>query len=640
MARKKENNLDEQLQKERSEVQDWFSRITASERYRKRMGEKFRWINLIEEYRGYFQGLQDGADIYIPSLNLIFAYVKSEIPSLYLRDPKIKVNPKKGSSMLSAKILEKALNYLWRTKKIKRENKKNIFDDLLVGHSWFKTGYTGKFGTIETGEGPMEFIEDEDFFGYRVPYENITFSPEAQDPPYDCTWICQEVWLSKNEAEKNSSFDQEALKEVNFTVLLDEQKITKNVTDGEANLRQDPVTKKGKFYEVWDKTTKTKFILSEGVDRYISKPKDWPYDMRGFPFSYLRLNDDPLNPYGIPDCYMFETLVLELMKLQAAWLDHVKRYNRQLLLREGSMSEDAKEQFSQGITGAVIEVQVAANEPLGNVVQPIPYPPLQTDIYGLEVRLKEYIGRISGQSGIDQGGVQQTTTRSLGEINKIQEGGQNRRADKIDTIEDFIEDIAGNLVALLQQLADLPYFIRIYGDDLEKEIEGLANRPSAKADPASAITGPQGFTFTKEDIEGEFDFEVVAGSTKPLDQAQKLDLLQFMAENLQNMGALQGGPVSRYIGTEMATEVDLPGLKLAIEEEIAEAQELKKQQAKEAQEAKEMALAESTAELQIKAEREATKQTKTEMEGVRLFADIEKGKRESEAKKKEKKKGE
>lgn len=605
--------------KDQEEIQNWLTRISSSNHYRKHISEKFRWADLIEEYRGSFRSVQEASDIYIPALNLIFAYVKSEIPSLYLRDPKIKVNPKKGSSVTAAKIVEKALNYLWRTKRLKRENKKNIFDDLLVGHSWFKTGYTGKFGTIEEGNQTYEFIEDEDFFGYRIPYENITFNPDSQDPPYDCSWIAHEVWLTKEEAESNTSFDKNALKDVNFAVVREADRQFKTTIDHETNLRQDPIAKKAKFYEIWDKTTKLKCVIAEGVFSYICPPKEWPYDMRGFPFSFLRLNEDPLNPYGIPDCYMFESLVLELMKLQAAWMDHVKRYNRQLLYREGALSDDALNQFAQGITGAAIPVQTG-DKPLGDIVAPIPYPQLQTDIYGLEVRLKEYIGRISGQSGIDQGGVQQTTTRSLGEINKIQEGGQNRRSDKIDTIEDFVEDIAGNLVALLQQLADLPYFVRIAGDDVEPEVPGIAERPSASM--PGAITEPKGFTFTKEDIQGEFDFEVVAGSTKPLDQTQKLDLLQFIAEALPKLGAIPGGPVTTYLGLEIADEIDLPGLKRAIVEEQKMAKEQQQAQEKQQQEMVQLQMAQEGAELQIKAEREATKQGKLELEGIKTIHEI------------------
>ncbi len=371
------NEKTDSQRKEASAVSTWLMKIDHSKRYKKKVGERYHWRGLTEKYRGYFAGLQDASDIYIPALNYIFAFIKAEIPRLALRDPKISINPKKGSSILSAKILEKAINYIWRTKKIKRENKKNILDVLLVGHSWFKTGYTGKFGTIEDANGKQfEFIESEDFFGYRVPYENIYFAPESNDPPFDCPWIAQEVWVDIDEVRKSNDFEhaddlQAQIKDENTA----EQK------DPVDDLRRfGPDAKKAKMYEVWDKVNNQLFTISEGCEYYHRKPKKFPYDMKGYPFSFLRLNEDPWCPYGLPDCYMFEPQVLELIKIRAQELDHIKRFNRQLLLAEGHMTADAKDQFSQGITGAVLEVQTNGRS-INDIVTPIPYPPIQTDVY-------------------------------------------------------------------------------------------------------------------------------------------------------------------------------------------------------------------------------------------------------------------
>ena len=62
----------------------------------------------------------------------------------------------------------------------------------------------------------------------------------------------------------------------------------------------------------------------------------------------------------------------------------------------------------------------------------------------------------------------------------MQEGASNRQEDKIDTIEDFIEDIAANLVSLLQQFADMPFYVSVVGqEDLTMFIQQIADRPSA-----------------------------------------------------------------------------------------------------------------------------------------------------------------
>lgn len=610
----KEEPADNNSRKERDEIQKWLGRIENSERYRKKVADKYRWQRLTEEYRGYFAGLQDSADIYVPSLNLIFAYVKSEIPSLYLRDPKIKVNAKNKKSVLSAKILEKALQYIWRKKRIKRENKKNVLDGLLVGHSWFKTGYTGNFGTIEDGNGnTYEFIEKEDFFGYRVPYENITFNPDANDPPFDNTWIAQEVWAPLEDLKANKTFQNTEHLEATAGPASNDPNNIKDVDDRN---RSDSDVKRVKLYEVWDKASQTVFTISPGCYQYIRAPRQWPYDMQGFPFSFLRLNEDPLCPYGIPDCFMFEPQVIELMKIRAAAIDHIKRYNRQLLLAQGHMDPDTKEMFMQGVTGAVLEVRTDG-KPLSDMVAPIPYPQLQTDMYAVEERIKEDMINVSGQSATERGATQKTSTRTVRELVQIQKGGDNRRSDKIDTIEDFVEDIAGNLVALLQQLADVPFFVALTGETPDELMEQLSGRPSAKK--PDAITGAEGFTFTKEDIQGEFDYECVAGSTKPLDQEQKIQTLVSAYELATQSGMIPGGPVQSFFANEFADEFDLPGLKLAIVEERQFAQEQAEKQAAAAEEAKQLQIANETTGLQIKAEREATRQNELMLRGLEVM---------------------
>lgn len=619
MAKRKQENKDESLdnkkKKEADEVGKWLHRIEFAERYRKKIAEKYKWRQLTEEYKGYFPSIQFSNDIYIPAINLMFAYVKTEIPALYLRDPKIKINPKNGSSILSAKILEKAVNYLWRTKKIKRENKKNIQDTLTVSHSWFKTGYTGKFGSIEDDNGNhFEFIESEDFFGYHIPFENVVFNPDSNDPPFDCSWIAHAVWIPIDEVKNNKKYRH--TEDLQGTQQPDEHTTDVNRSLDEIR-RMDPDVQKVKIYEIWDKISKTVFTVSPGCEYFLEEPKKWPYKMKGFPFSFLRFNVDPQNPYGIPDMFMFESQVLELIKLRAAELDHLKRFNRQLLMAEGHMSDDAKAQFTQGITGAVIPVRTD-NRPLDDIVKPIQYPPLQTDIYALEQRLKEDLLNVSGQTAWDRGATQQTPSRSVREMLEVQDGSQNRRSEKIDTVEDFIEDIASNLVALLQQFADVPYFVKLIGENPDDNIDGLDGRPSAKKN--GAITTKSGFTFTKEDIQGEFDFEVVGGSTTPLNQANTYKILTEMAAMAVQVGAQPGGPFIQAIGRELADQVDMPVLKAAILEEQKQAAATKAEIQANQDKMTQLTVAQTGAELQLKATREATKQNQVAIQGLDVIA--------------------
>lgn len=581
------------------EIREWCKKIEASKNLREKISTDYTWKEIIDEFHGKFNWSKWGlSDIYIPPLNLIFAFVESEVPSLYFRDPHIKINPKNAQSIMAAKLMEKAVNYIWKHQRIKRENTKNVQDSLLVGHSWFKTGYSGEFGSVEDANGnKYEFIEKENFFGYRIPWDMIYFNQDALDPPYDCTWIAQEVWISKEVAEKSGTFNKDALQQIQWTSK--KNKDFKAV--GSTDYQNTDDTQYACVYEVWDKTSMQKFTISAGCPKYIEDPKPWPYELRGFPFSYLCFNPSPMQPLGIPDVYTFRPQILELMKVYAMMLDHLKRFNRQLAVYGTPLTDDQLAQLAQGITGSVLN-----GLPSDTRIEAIVYPPIQQDIYAIERLLKEMLINISGQSPQERGATQQTSTRTFRELAQIRRGAENRRSRKIDLIEDFVEDIAGNLVALLQQYADIPFYVRITGDDY-KEIEAaLASRPSK--DQPNAVTSQQGFTFTKEDIQGEFDLDVVAGSTTPLDREQTMQILTGLIPELQAMGVRPGGPVVGAIGNLISENLEMPEIQKAIVEEAKMNAEAQKAQQEQAEEQQAMMMAKETSKLNIDAGKLGVKQ--------------------------------
>lgn len=578
------------------EVRKWLARRTVAEKYREQVATKFRWKDFVNQYKGQFVLTNGQVDIQINPLNFPFAYIKTEIPALSLRDPKIKVNPKRAGSIESAKILEVALNYLWRSKKVKRQNTKNIVDAKTVGHSWFKTGYTGKTGTVEIGNGlTIETIDSEDFFGYRVPWDCITFSPGSIDPPHDCAWICHDVWAPMEDVKANPRYkNTDQLKAQTKRPVYNN-----NVNNAEIpNDFDEPMVC---LYEFWDMKNQRVFTLSNGVDAYLEEPKPWPYEMKGFPFSYLSFNPINDEPYGIPDIYMFEPQVIEIMKIRAMELDHLKRFNRQIITTPSNLSPEQKDSFMLGVTGNVVE----ALEP--EKVFPVPYPPIQQDAYAVEERLKEDMINISGQSPQERGGTQKTSTRSFSELELIAQGAKNRRADQVDTFEDFVEDVGAKLMALLQQFADVPYFVRVTGKEPQEVMQAIQSRPSAQME--GSVTNAQGFTFTKEDIQGEYDLEVVAGSTIPLDKQNTQSILMQTLELAPKLGALPGGPVVGGVGRMLVESLDMPELLRYFDQEAQAQAAQKKEQSQMQETAMEMEVAKEASKRQIDAEKVATKQS-------------------------------
>jgi hypothetical protein len=595
---------EDQKNTENAQVNTWLKRIEASRNLREKIASDFSWKDIIDEFHGKYNWAKWGlTDIYIPPLNLSFAYVETEMPALSLRNPHFKVNPKNEQSINAAKIMEKALNYIWRTKRVKRENTKNILDGLLVGHAWFKTGYSGQFGVAEDSSGnKYEFIEKEDFFGYRLPWDCVYFNPDALDPPYDCTWIAHEIWTTKEGLVANPVYNPEAVKRVQYGT----RKKAGKESNGSVDYSLETQSNESNvccLYEIWDKSTMTKFTISPGVGQFLEAPKPWPYEMRGFPFSYLCFNPSPSFPYGIPDVYTFRAQIIELIKVYAMMLDHLKRFNRQLYVKGTPLSADHLNQLLTGATGVVLN-GIPQDSEIGAVV----YPPLQADIYAIERLLKEMIIVISGQSAQEKGGSQVTTTRTVSELEMMKQGNVNRRSRKVDLVEDFITDIAENFVALFQQFADIPFYVRLTGEEYQAVEEALASRPSANMQ--GSVTGPSGFTFTKEDIQGEFDLVVVPGSTTPLDRPATMQTLLQLIPELQQFGIRPGGPVAGAIGGIIAENLEMPEINRALKAEAEANAKSQEKQAQDQQAAQGLMVSEKTSKINIDATNAATKQNK------------------------------
>lgn len=590
----------------RDEVEKWNSKITSAKRWRDDICARRRWKEMIEEYKGRWEMADGRHDIQILPINLIFAYVKTELPSLYIKDPYIKVNPKNRTSINTAKVLEAVINYIWYYKKLKREIKKCIIDALLIGHSWFKSGYTGTFGTIEDGLGnTIETVESEDFFGYRLPWDCVLFDPDAIDPPHDCEWIAHSVWLPKDEIKNNPRYK-------NTDKLQSSYTRNKYSTGDDI---PDKYAGKCQLTEVWDMKHKQVFTIADGVDDYIEAPKPWPYQLRGYPFSFLKFNFSNDDAYGISDVAMFEPQVLELIKVRSMALDHLKRFNRQLQI-DSAVSDDEVNKLTQGITGSAIRGDLSK----GDLVRPITYPPLQTDIYAIEERIKEDMINESGQSPTERGATQKTSTRTKAELIFQRQGAENRRSEKIDLVEDFVEDIASNLSGLIKQFATDPYYIRILGLQSPELAKAIQERPSAQN--PDAISSGKGFTFTAEDIEGEYDIEVVSGSSTPVDRGELTKTLLEMLELAPKAGAIPGGPLIGAIGRLLIETIDLPEITLAMEEEQAAQAQVQQQQSAQAEEAKQLQIAQTGSESQIDATNAATKQNQVLVDFIKAMGDL------------------
>jgi hypothetical protein len=186
-----------------------------------------------------------------------------------------------------------------------------------------------------------------------------------------------------------------------------------------------------------------------------------------------------------------------------------KRYARKYLFHERSFGPEGREALESDEDGRLVPV-VDENKPLSEVVIPMPQTPLSADIYNFSAIIEEDINTVSGVSEYARGQMPEIR-RTATEASIIADAGNSRVAEKLAIVEMSIAQVARRVVQVMQQF--------MTGEEMARV----------------AIAGPQDMfiTYTRDDIVGEFDFSVEAGSTQPINDTvrrrQAVELMQALA---------------------------------------------------------------------------------------------------------------
>lgn len=545
---------------ESDEVSKWINRITSAEKVRNDERDRQGWLRFIDEYQGQY-----GNEGY-PPINLVYGYVHTEIPKLYFRDPYIAVNPKGRDYILQAKLLEAAVNYLMGELQVKKEVNKALMDALLCGHGWIKYGYTGTFGTNPDAEAPQplsieqvmgdqpqppiqvnEFVKNEEIFVVHVPWDDILFNNDmSKDPPYDCRWIAHRVIRPLQEVKDDPQFINTATLQANVGV----KELTQNKSQSE-KLPQMPDMPLVEYWEITDKETNQIICVAKGHDKFLClKPN--VLQMEGLNYSMLKFNDVPGKPYPLSDIHTIEAQILSRIRLRAIQLNHIKRWNRQVMVEKGAIDGDNADKLEQGTDGALIEYTKGYLPP-----KPMEYGAMQSEIFTLDNLIQRDMDSTVGQLETERGGEAKTETNTLGELQNQLQSVATRSQKRQDVVEDFLDEIGRKVIQLLKQFQTTEKYIRLTGDP-QQLINEFGLMPNFDG---------TGLTFTREDIQGEYDIETRAGSMVPVNKQARADMLIKMVELGPALGIIPGGPVSVAIGREFFRDFGLKSIEAAYDEE-------------------------------------------------------------------------
>ena len=580
---------------DRDEVEAWLRTIENTTRWRDSIGNKLGWKRFIDEYKNNWDFLQASTAIPIIPINLVFAYVKTEIARLYFRDPWITVNPKRHEDIGAAQIAEQILNYIWGDLKLKNQIKQVILETLLVGHSWIKVGYAAEFGTVESQpkeeprRGPgrpavkkfkevetNEYIKSESVFAYHVPYKDIIFDPSATYPcTHNARWMAHRVVKPYRAVVQSGIYENtDQLKPNAF--IEDPNAVFQNPEALKESFGRD--VKSVVLWEIYDLDHQVITTVSPGCKAKLREIPLPEYLNGGFPFIQFAFNPVPGEVYPMSDIAPHEGQIIELIKLVSLELNHLKRWNRQIITDPDLFVPSEEAKFKDAIDGAVIHSAMPGAK--DKIFVP-PYAPIQSDIYGVFQQIYQLWQMISGQTATDQGGQAKTQTRTLGELRMSLQGSKARPEEKVDILEDAISEVARKLLSIIQKKYDLPKIARIVGPKSvqEKILKILPQRPSAQPNmPPQPGQPPQpnpvaqqsfqsdfGFSWNRTDIVGEMDVDVLAGSTVPMDRESQLQIMEKMIPLLGSAGVTPGSPPAKAFAREFLRLVGIQSLETVMD---------------------------------------------------------------------------
>lgn len=541
-------------QKETDEVRRKLDKISVAKKYRDRVLEDLGVDRFIKMFMGIYDVRISGTPA--PAINEVYAYVDTSMANLFNKDPYITVNPQKTSSIKGAAILEVVCNYYKRILRTKEEFEFELFDCLLAGHAWHKTGT--KVQTV--GIGVDTKISSDEFYSNRVNYKDVVFNIGSVRPPLDSRWIAQRIIKPTDEVKKTYGVraigvpggPHPSLKE-------DEVKTAAYKSDLNYSI----------LWELHDINDRTICLLAEGHDKYLREETPWPEYINEFPFRRLSWNFNPESAFPIPDIKPIEPQILEKIKFLGMVLNHIKRNSRQLLAKKGTISTKEMDKLEKGIDGSVIEVKTNGNP--AEAVQPLAYAQMPTEIFTVLNRLDEIINKVGGQPATDQGAPQRTISRTEDELIMIKEGSKSRTTRKLNRFEDHIESTFKDLIAHMQANFDLQQVIKITGDTPQDIIQALGNNfnPQTKT-----------VQFSKDDIQGQYDVDVQAGSTLPLDKETRMSLLSLIFDKATRLAQLPSiPPFMQTLIKEMLKDYGIKSLEEAFDQQTAQAEQAKAQQA-------------------------------------------------------------
>ena len=484
--------------------------LDASRRFRQDRGYDDTWRRMVQLYVGKHWDRMEGEDR--ATVNNIFSTVNVIFPAISANHPKITVSPRRPEDIQGALAAEAVVNYWWRFHDFQSHVRRAIKDNLIVGFGWLKVYWRYEWEphdrpadpkTIEqiAGLNPeamnggfgFDVIHDRPHVD-RISPHDVFVDPDATSMQ-DAKWIAHRFHRPLAAVKEDDGYDAKARKDLGASDITSD-----SITQPDDRERSPEAM--AVLWEFWDVEHGTMCVFADDGEFFLRKPQPTPYPF-GHPFVMIRNYEVPDHFYPMGEVEQLEALNMELNLARTQRMNHRKRFARKYMYREG-LEDDALEALTSDLDGEL--VRIAGSEPFSELVASVDLPGLPPEFYRDTDEIRADMDLVSGVTEYQRGGGGDIR-RSATEASIIADSSNSRVADKLAVVEKAEAQVGRMVVQLAQVFLTGTHVARIYFPHGNVD------------DPEGAMQGWE--EFTNETIQGEFDFEVEAGSTQPKNEQQR-----------------------------------------------------------------------------------------------------------------------
>jgi hypothetical protein len=452
----------------------WSERLVTANKQYDLWAKEFEVKRLEQYYNGkHWRGLAETDAQKKYTINLIFATVETQLPSLLFSRPRVSVDSRPDHQQTANSDAAGRATLIEHTLQTQIDDPKLHFGflttlalrDAYPGYGVVEVGYTADWIDNPNAEKPILKDDNtpmtdkegvpvkqpakvlrsgtkEQLFIKHIPFETVRVSPGRNLLEHN-DWIAYYEWHYVEDVKRNPAYTN--TDGLNATGRV--------VSEGDDTTTDDPDrqlhTGMVKIWKIWDLRLKVRHVLADGHKQLLQEGQPYTYCNLAVLKFYERRNAF----YPLPPIFNWLSPQDEKNELREMARNHRRRAVRRYM-REPGVAKTEFEKLETGEDMTCIEVPRTNPSP----IMPIPDAPLDAQFSTLfEVANKDDFTQITGVSG-EARGMPEATTATQANIVNVRAQVRESRARLL--VAEWLAEIARLMLLTIRDKMQLPFMVK------------------------------------------------------------------------------------------------------------------------------------------------------------------------------------